>query len=119
MKIIIPIIILLFSSQSVFASDSTYNAVIKGKKCYEDRNQFLSCSYKVGKTLSIDIAGIGSPNTDIVFLKSDFKGDYYGQYGTGYECIMVHSVKDKLSFAFISPRNGKVYKTGQKCEYGM
>ena len=119
MKIIIPIIILLFSSQSVLASDNTFNAVIKGKKCHEDRNQILSCSYKVGKTLRIDIAGIGSPNTDMVFLKSDFNGDYYGQYGTLYECIMVHSVKDKFSVAFISPRNGKVYKSGQVCEYGM
>jgi hypothetical protein len=119
MKIIIPLIVMLFSSQTAFASDGTYNAVVKGKNCHEDRNQILSCSYKVGKTLRINIEGIGSPNTDIVFLKSDNKGDYYGQYGTEYECVEVYSVKDKASVGFISPRNGKVYKSGQECEYGM
>ena len=120
MKTIILIILLLFSSQIVFASDSTYNAVVKGKKCYENSNQDLECSYKVGNTLHIVIAGIGAPNTSITFMKSDFQGDYYGQYGLLYGwCLIVHSVKDPFSFAFISPKNGKVYKTGPECKSSM
>ncbi len=119
MKIIIPIILFLFSSHVVLASDSTYNAVVKGKKCQEDRNQSISCSYKVGKTLYIEIAGIGSPDTGIAFLKSDFDGDYYGKYGMLHGCIIVNSVKDLFSFAFISPTNGKVYKSWQECKNGM
>lgn len=120
MKIIIPIFFLFFTSQFAFASDSTYNAVVKGKKCHQNSNQDLECSYRVGETLRIVIAGIGSPNTSITFMKSDFHGDYYGQYGLLYGwCIMVHSVKDPFSFAFISPKNGKVYKSGLECKSGM
>ena len=115
----ISLILLLFSSQVVLAFDSTYHAVVKGKKCQEDRNQSLSCSYKVGKTLHIEIAGIGSPDTGIAFLKSDFDGDYYGKYGMLHGCIIVNSVKGLFAFAFISPKNGKVYKSWQKCKSGM
>ena len=120
MKTIITIILLLFASQSAIASDGTYNAVVKGKKCYENSNHDLECSYKVGKTLHIVIAGIGSPNTGVYFLKSDSHGDYYGLTGPLYGwCIMVHSVKDGFDFAYISPKNGKVYKSGPECKSGM
>lgn len=119
MKSIIALIILLFTSQVVLASDSTYIAVVKGKKCQEDRNQSLSCSYKVGKTLHIEIAGIGSPDTGIAFMKSDFEGDYYGKYGMLHGCIIVTSVNDLSSFAFISPKNGKVYKSWPECKSGL
>jgi len=119
MKTIISLILLFFLSQVGLASDSTYNALIKGKKCQEDRNQNLSCSYKAGKTLHIEIAGIGSPNTGIAFLKSDIDGDYYGKYGMLHGCIIVNSVKDLFSFAFISPKNGKVYESWQECKNGV
>jgi len=119
MKTIIPLIFLLILSQVAAASGSTYDAVVKGKKCQEDSNQNLSCSYKVGKTLYIEIAGIGSPDTGIAFLKSDFKGDYYGKYGILHGCIIVANANAMFDMAFISPMNGKVYKSWQECKRGM
>lgn len=117
----IPIIFLLLLSQTALASDDTYHAVIAGKKCHEQRSdQSLVCSYKVGRTLDIEINGIGSRNVSVVFLKSDFHGDYYGQYGLMYgSCVLVNSVKHPFSIAFISPRNGEVYKTGPECQSDM
>lgn len=110
MNIIKILLLCLLTCVSKMAiSSSTYDDAISGKKCQESNNQNLSCSYKVGKTLYIQIAGIGSPDAGIVFLKSDFDGDYYGKYGVMHGCVIVSSASDLLNVAFISPKNGKVY----------
>lgn len=58
MKIIAMIFLSFIFAPPTLASDSTYDAVVAGKKCQEDKNQSLSCSYTVGKSLLIEIAGI-------------------------------------------------------------
>ena len=114
-----PIILSFFFAQCALASDSTYDTVVAGKKCQEDKSQNLSCSYRVGKSLFIEIAGIGLPDTNIAFLKSDYDGDYYGNYGVLHGCIIIHSTKNLFDMAFVSPRNGKIYITWQECKSGM
>ena len=119
MKIITAVFLLSIFPPYALASDSTYDAVVAGKKCQEGKNQGLSCSYRVGKSLLIEIAGMGSPDTGIAFLKSDYDGDFYGKYGVQHGCIIINSTKDLFSFAFVSPKNGKIYKTWQECKNGM
>jgi len=119
MRAMVVILTMLTTSQYVLASDTTYNAVVSGKKCQETRDQDITCSYKVGKSLLIEISGIGSPTTGIAFLKSNYKGDYYAKYGLIHGCIIVNSSSDVFSYAFISPKNGKVYRHWQDCKSGL
>jgi len=106
----------------VLAENTAYDTTLQGKKCYE-HEQVLGCEYKVGKDLEFSIEDIGSPNTGITFLHANNTGDYYAKYGIQHGCIIVtHGKKSSMymrDFAFVSPRNGKVYKTWELCKQGM
>ena len=86
----------------------------------------LTCEYQIGSSLYISIPGIGTPDTAVTLLKSDWKGDYYATFGLQHGCICVKpgalaSQENVLSYnlAFISPKNGKVYETWQACKAGL
>ena len=113
------IALLFLMSISAEICADTYDALLAGKKCQQMFNQLLSCSYKIGDSLFIEIPGIGVPDAAITFLKSDADGGYYGKYGLLHGCAIVSSTKDLADVAFISPRNGKVYRTWQECQGGM
>lgn len=78
----------------------------------------------MGKSLHVSIAGIGQSDTGIAFMKSDFEGDFYAKVGTGHGCVIVGRGKKRAvsdnptDFAFISPKNGKVYADWQECRSG-
>ncbi len=122
-KITLLAILLSWSSLSVAVS-STHEATLEGKKCKEVTAQSLQCEYRIGKSLYISINGIGDPDTGVSFMKSDFNGDFYGTFGIGHGCIIVSSGsnggkgKAFYDYAFISPKNGKVYKDWQECKSG-
>jgi hypothetical protein len=102
------------------AGASTYDAVIAGKKCTEEKpSQLMSCEYRIGKDLLISIAGIGQPDTGVTFMKANIDGDYYATFGLMHSCVIVKpgAGRDRpLNFAFISPRTGKVFRTWQDCQ---
>lgn len=120
------IILATFLSGCSFAmvEASTYDLLVKGKQCAEEYNQQLTCSYKIGNDFSLAIVGIGLPDTAVTFMKSDFNGDYYGTFGLLHGCVIVKTgVKNKTSdpfdFAFVSHKNGKIYKDWQSCKAGF
>jgi hypothetical protein len=119
MKIIATLILFFCFAHYVLASDITFDTVVAGKKCQEDERQQLNCTYNVGKSLSIDIVGIGMPDTSVYFMKSDFNGDFYGVYGMQHGCIIIKNKNEIFSMAFVSPRNGKIYRTWRECKDGM
>ena len=119
MKIIATLILSFCLAQYSKASDSTYDAVVAGKVCQEDDRQQLNCSYNVGKSLSIEIVGIGMPDTSVYFMKSDFDGDFYAVYGVLHGCVSIRSKKNPSNMVFVSPINGKIYKTWRECKSGM
>jgi hypothetical protein len=119
MKIIAVLFLSFCFTHYALASDSTYDTVLAGKKCQEDKSQNLSCSYSVGKSLSIEILDIGLPDSSVRFNKSDFDGDFYGAYGMLHGCIIIKNKKEIFSLAFVSPRNGKIYRTWQECKSGV
>lgn len=99
-----------------------------GKECQESSSQLLSCQYKVGSDLLISIDGIGGLGTGISFLKSDSYGDFYAVYGVMHGCVIVKSGRKRyennfydnfLDYAFISPKNGKVYESWMSCQDGF
>lgn len=64
------------------------------------------------------------PDTGITFARADFpQGDYYAQFGLRHGCVIVKHGPDSrlfgLDFAFVSPINGKVYKTWEECKEGI
>jgi hypothetical protein len=112
------------ASGNAAGSPSVYELTLKGKACEHTSHQSLECNYRVGKSLYVSIAGIGQPDTGIAFMKSDFDGDFYAQFGVGHGCVIIGRGKKgaapdrPFDFAFISPKNGKVYSDWQECKAG-
>jgi hypothetical protein len=99
------------------ADNPTYDAVLAGKTCSEVQQQ-LNCKYRVGKSLSFEIVGIGMPDTAVTFYRVDWDGDYYASLGIMHGCVIVKPGKkteDGFAFAFVSPGNGKVYRSWEEC----
>jgi hypothetical protein len=115
---------MLFAVSETFAQ-STYEAILKGKSCSERRGQQIDCDYKIGNDFWLSIAGVGQPDAGVSFMKADFDGKYYGTYGVMHGCAIVktgkannNKTKDPLNFAFVSPKNGKVYRDWESCRAG-
>ena len=112
----------LFVPAVTLAGNTAYDETLQGKKCKEYRQQ-LGCEYKVGKDLEFSIDGIGSPDTGITFARANHNGDYYAKFALQHGCVIVtHGKGSPLfmqDFAFVSPRNGKVYKSWESCKQGM
>jgi hypothetical protein len=103
--------------------DTAYQDTLSGKLCKEDEaTQQLHCNYKVGKDLEFSIDAIGTPYTGITFTRSNIKGDYFATFGLMHGCVIVKHGGDDLALkpdvAFVSPKNGKVYKTWVDCKAG-
>jgi hypothetical protein len=107
---------------------SMYDLVLAGKDCKAGKTmQTLSCEYRVGTDLRFSIDGIGDPDTGISFLRSSFDGDYFATVGVMHGCVIVKHGEKTLpeyltpsmaDLAFVSPKNGKVYRTWQECKRG-
>jgi hypothetical protein len=122
------VVFLLLSSISEAEGPSTYDIVLSGKVCEERDNQTLSCRYRIGNGLHFSIDGIGQPDTGITFLKSSFYGDFYATYGLLHGCVIIKrgpkgitsqnfdGVGSFFDYAFVSPKNGKVYKDWEECK---
>jgi hypothetical protein len=107
------------------STPTVYEAVLKGKTCkYEASNQSLNCEYTVGSGLHFVIEGLGQRDTGISFLKSSADEDFYASLGLLHGCVIVgrgkkgRAIVDVPEFAFVSPRNGKVYKSWEECQDG-
>jgi hypothetical protein len=110
----------ILSTEPAFAQ-STFDLVVKGKSCVERSSQQIDCEYRIGTDFWLSIAGVGSTDAGISFMKSDLKGRYYGTVGAGHGCVIVktgtaNTTSDPIDFAFVSPKNGKVYRDWPSCQ---
>ena len=122
MRLFIIAIIIISLASPAWAEGTAYEDTLTGKTCSESRQQ-ISCKYKVGRDLEFSIDGIGMPDTSFTFYRTKgLQGDYYATYGLMHGCIVVkHGGDSELfgrDFAFVSPKNGKVYKTWTECKAG-
>lgn len=111
---------LLMISTNAVADVSTYDVTLKAKQCKEGLNQQLDCDYKIGDDFHLSIAGVGQSDAGVTFMKSNFNGKYYGTFGILHGCVIVktgmkNTTNNPLDFAFVSPKNGKVYKDWEGC----
>jgi hypothetical protein len=102
----------------------TFDDLVAGRSCVQGPAQQLVCTYYVPDVLRIQITAVGNPDSRIDFLKSDVDGDYYAALGMSHGCIIVtagnalrnREVDRFFDYAFISPRNGNVYRAWQDCQ---
>lgn len=100
------------------AAETAYDLLIASRTCRDAYSQNISCTYSAGDSLQLEITSIGSVTTGIVFRKSDFYGGFYAAYGISHGCVVVNNAKDMRNPAFISPKNGKVYRSWKECANG-
>lgn len=117
------LVVLSFGCPSVFAADSPFDATTRGTSCTSSSQGSLECRYKVGRDLEFSIAAVGQPDAAISFTKSNYGGDYYARFGVQHGCVIVEygerSLKDAKNapeFAFVSPRDGRVYRSWTECK---
>ena len=115
-------------SETENQNESKCNLVVKGKSCGEGESQQLECTYQAGKNLNISISGIGQPDTSVTFFESNFDSDSYATYGLRHGCIIVkrgdkgitnnqlNGPGSSTDYAFISPKNGKVYSNWEESQ---
>jgi hypothetical protein len=122
MRALSPLVFLAttLSCSQVFGQ-TTYELVLKGKSCTEQKSQQVDCNYKIGTHFWLSIAAVGSSDAGITFMKSDFNGKYYATVGVAHGCVVVktgvaNTTSHPLDLAFVSPRNGKVYQDWQSCQ---
>jgi len=101
-------------------NETTFDVVSRAKRCHEQvATRSIQCDYEIGKDLKIGIAAVGEESTGISFQRSDFDGDFYGSVGVMHGCVVVTPGRKsnfEMGFAFISPRNGKVYRAWWDCK---
>ena len=98
----------------------THDVVVAGMQCKQNSFGSLECDYHVGRSLHFGVVGVGDKDAAITFYASSFNGDYYASVGVLHGCVIVKPGKAirgsaALDFAFVSPRNGKVYADWQSC----
>jgi len=106
---------------SLSFGQTTFDLIVKGKSCVEQRSQQLDCDYKIGTWFWLTIAAVGSSDAGVTFMKSDFSEKYYGTFGVAHGCVIVktgitNTTSSPLDLAFISPKNGKVYQDWPSCQ---
>ena len=105
---------------------STYDATNNGKSCANRPDltrQQRDCDYKIGGDFWLSIAAVGTPMATAHFMKTDFHGKYYASFLPGSYCVMVSKGKSSgkisvtLDIAYVSLKNGNVYKEIIECEF--
>jgi hypothetical protein len=111
---------LLLTPMSAFGQ-STYDVVVSGMRCAQQSSGQLDCEFHVGRSLRFVIAGVGQNDAAITFFKVDFDGDFYASVGLLHGCVIVKPARPDPAqglptFAFVSPKNGRVYRDWQSCQ---
>jgi len=104
---------------SAATANKTYDAVVQGMSCKQQRSGRMDCEYKVGKSLRFQIAGVGQRDVLINFFKVDVDEDYFASVASLHGCVMVTSSAARsdttASPVFVSPQDGRIYRNWNTC----
>lgn len=104
---------------AVTPARSTYDAVVAGMTCRQQTNGRLDCHYVIGESLQIRITGVGQEDAVVNFQKVDSTAGYVAGFAALHGCVMIRPAKARpdslVALAFVSPRDGRVYRTWQHC----
>jgi hypothetical protein len=114
---------MLIMTTTIAHAQSIFDATRSGTVCKQNPEGSLHCTYNVGNDLIFSITAVGELDSGISFLKSDIKGDYYARFGVKHGCVIIargesspKSKKSPIDYAFVSPKNGRVYRTWEECK---
>lgn len=114
---------LFLCTQTAFSQsrqEQLFAKVIAGADCKQSINNGLLCDYKVGDQLSFSIKDAGGTDTIVGFQHSNINAEFYAVFYFG--CVVVvpghaHLKNyDRDYGVYVSPRNGRVYRTKQECQ---
>ena len=100
--------------------DKLFARVVAGADCKQTVNNGLICEYRIGNKLSFSIKDAGGTDTVVGFHYSNINDELYAVYYFG--CIVVvpgyaHPKNyDRDYGIYVSPKNGRVYRTRQECQ---
>ena len=127
-QILTPLLIVLglfaFPSATELTQDrTTYDEVLAGMRSFQNEVGDLEFDYQVGSSLHFGIVSPGQPNRSIYFYAASFEGDYFAVVNISDECVVVRpgqsaALAKRVDLAFVSTRNGKVYRTLEELRTG-
>ena len=100
--------------------NTTYDAVVRGMSCKQKASGEMTCEYKVGTSLRFDIVGVGQADVSVSFYKVEEGGAFSASMAPLNGCVRVVPRNDSsatapVDLAFVSPSDGKVYRTWNAC----
>lgn len=104
----------------VTEKDRQCGTVVAGAECKQTVNNGLICDYKIEDQLSFSIKDAGGTDTVIGFRQSNINNEFYAVFYFG--CVVVvpghaHLQNYDLDYGvYVSPMNGRVYRTKAECE---
>jgi hypothetical protein len=110
------------SSQArVLTPVATYDAVLDGMACKQQKSGRMDCEYRVGRAVRFVVAGVGQDDVVVSFVQVDSAGDYSASIVPLHGCVVVKPTRataqadSVATFAYVSPKTGKVYHTWATC----
>lgn len=107
------------AAQTAQAATRTYDAVVEGMTCRQQSSGRLDCLYAVGTGLRFTIAGVGQDDALITFARVDSTAGWVAGYSAVHGCVVVKpagtATDAAAPLAFVSPRDGRVYRAWQHC----
>jgi hypothetical protein len=100
---------------------ATYDAVLDGMVCKQHKSGRMDCEYRVGRAVRFVVAGVGQEDVVVSFVQVDSAGDYSASIVPLHGCVVVKPTRapapadSVATFAYVSPRTGKVYHTWATC----
>jgi hypothetical protein len=97
----------------------TYDTVVEGMTCRQQTTGRLDCAYVVGESLRFSIAGVGQEDAVINFARVDSTGGFVAGFSALHGCVVVKPAAagdTSAALAFVSPRDGRVYRVWQHCK---
>ena len=101
--------------------EGTYEALVAGMECHQQQGiepPGLECNYRVGESLHFAIVGPGLPGGSVYIYRANNEEGHFAVLGFDTRCVVVrpgYEREDTLDFAFVSTRNGKVYRSVEQC----
>jgi hypothetical protein len=107
------------------AIEPPFEATRRGAHCDLEADGSLGCRYRVGRDLEFELRRVGEPDVVVRLVRSSGDGDYYADGAMIERCVWVHHGErgreaggSEFYFAFVSARNGFVYRSLRECRLG-
>lgn len=113
---------LLASAAATAALEPPYDAVRRGADCNLQPDGSLACRYRAGRDLEFELRRVGEPGVELRLIRSSEAGDYRADREMMSRCVFVrHGERGhaaggaEFDYAFVSGRNGFVYRSLREC----